>query len=228
LPESAWTSLEVRPFNLEDERHSTYGTRRRTNRANPTCEWPESSGTITGGRGPGPGDIFPDAGVLNSDETDKRFAVLVKARSPRRSPEFSLLVSRATAREILAVALKQYERYGYEGRLSLAADLLSEMGDEGWKALRELCDTSRPECAYFVDAIAASRGVRRADRVDALRRLASNPDPEVRAGVLNSQRYRQDCFDPSIMDELRNWGDEGEREEINRIVGSSVHTTQVT
>jgi hypothetical protein len=226
LPDSAWTSLEPRPLGLEDQRHST--VKRRNVRAHRSCEYAESASAVSCGPSPDPDGTSPCDWTLSRDEIDKRFAALVKARSPRRSQEFSLLVSLAEASEILDVALKQYDQYGYEGRLSLAADLLSEMGDEGWRVMRGFCETNRPECYYFVDAVAAFRGVRRAQRIGALKQLASNPDPEVRAAVLNSQRYRPDCFDASILDELRNKGDEDEREEINRLVDSYWSRAPVT
>jgi hypothetical protein len=225
LPEDAWTSIVPNPPSLEDERTST--ARRRNTQSHYSCECPESASAISCGAGPEPDETSPNAWILGREETDKLFAALVKARSPRRSQDFSLLVSCAKAREILDVALKQYERYGYEGRLSLAADLLSEMGDDGWAALNEFCDKGQSECAYFVDAIAAFRSVRRAQRVAVLRRLASSPDPEVRAGVLNSQRYRPDCFDPSILDELRIRGDDEERGEVDQLADSCPHFAPV-
>lgn len=222
LPESAWTSIEPKPPSLEDDLHSTNATKPQDRYSGSTCEWQELTSANSHGIGPEIGRTSPSDRFLKRDETDRCFAALVRARAPRRSREFSLLIRNAPAHEILDVALRQYEIYGYEGRLSLAADLLGEMGNKGWKALMELCEKGPPECAYFVDVIAAFRGVRRAERVGALKRLAGNPDAEVRAGVLNSQRYRPDCFDPSILDELRNMESEDEHEEFDRIV--KLHT----
>ena len=160
LPESSWDIRWPSTAYSEDELHSSQGATRRNTRVCSSSGWSVSTPAIACGSGPDPDATSPVAWAVSRAETDKRFAALVKARSPHRSQEFAFLVSRAMAGEILAVALSQYEQYGYEGRLSLAADILSEMGDEGWRTLKGFCETGRAECVYFVDAVAAFRGVR--------------------------------------------------------------------
>jgi hypothetical protein len=92
----------------------------------------------------------------------------------------------AQPKEILEVALEQFRRHGYEGRLIAAASLLTDFGADSWPVLRSLAKSGAPECEAFVEVIARLQGVPQADRLNALTDLAKNPDSNTRLRVLEA------------------------------------------
>jgi hypothetical protein len=64
--------------------------------------------------------------------------------------------------------------------LQATAGLLEHYAQGAWGALEWLVSSGLPECRYFVRQIAGCDGVPEARRVEALTRLAGNPDPETR------------------------------------------------
>ena len=82
--------------------------------------------------------------------------------------------------EVITVALHEFRLYGYEGRLLLAASLLSRYGERAWPVLASLAKSGLPECEFFVSTIARLEGICCRERLNAMIDLARNPDPSIR------------------------------------------------
>ena len=96
------------------------------------------------------------------------------------------ILSFADPGEVFAVALREFRLYGYEGRLLLAASLLSRFGERSWPLLAFLAKSGLPECEYFVSTIARLEAVSSRERLNALIDLARNPDPSIRERVMDA------------------------------------------
>jgi hypothetical protein len=93
------------------------------------------------------------------------------------------LLTFADPREIHSVGLSQYRLNGYEGRLLLVDSLLRRFGVTAWSVLERFAESGKPECEFFVYTIASMDGVPRQKRLDALAKLALNPDAGTREKV---------------------------------------------
>jgi hypothetical protein len=67
--------------------------------------------------------------------------------------------------------------------LQAAAGLLEHFASDAWPTLERLAASDRPECRYFVRQTAACDGIAESLRIQALARLALNPDPDTRREV---------------------------------------------
>jgi hypothetical protein len=67
--------------------------------------------------------------------------------------------------------------------LRATAGLLEHYGKDAWPTLQELASNGSPECRYFVWQIAGCDGIAESARIEALARLAQNPDPHTRAEI---------------------------------------------
>jgi len=67
--------------------------------------------------------------------------------------------------------------------LEAAAGLLEHYASDAWPTLEQLAFSDRPECRYFVRQIATCEGISEYLRIQALARLALNPDPDTRREV---------------------------------------------
>ncbi len=95
------------------------------------------------------------------------------------------ILSFADPGEVIALALHKFRLYGYEGRLVLAASLLSRFGERSWPVLASLAKSGLPECEYFVSTIARLDGISSRERLNAMIDLARNPDPSIRERVMD-------------------------------------------
>ena len=95
------------------------------------------------------------------------------------------ILSFADPGEVITLALHEFRLYGYEGRLVLAASLLSRFGERSWPVLASLAKSGLPECEYFVSAIARLDGISSRERLNAMIDLARNPDPSIRERVMD-------------------------------------------
>ena len=86
----------------------------------------------------------------------------------------------AEPQEILVNSLVVYVRYGDAEPLVIGAGLLEDLGARSWPVLAAYARMARPECAYFVPAIARLSDVADDERLLVLQTLACSGDPEIR------------------------------------------------
>jgi hypothetical protein len=122
------------------------------------------------------------------DDTTWLFPLYVKARGSLRSRIYDVLLHFKEPDTILTTALAEYQKYGNEERLVLAASLVADIGTDALPALRVLARSRSPECEIFVTVIANLRGIRLEERLEVLAEFASNPGSDVRYSLLEALR----------------------------------------
>jgi len=145
------------------------------------------------------------------------FPWLIQARGETRRQLYQALLTLGEPKAILDVALSAYEQYGNEDRLTLAASLLMDLGAQAFPALRILARSNRPECAWFIPAIAGLPDVQLQKRVEVLISLVKSPHSAVRQSLLGATQalpspeaisllhmLSQDS-DAEIAEEAREW-----------------------
>ncbi|MGO9471302.1 MAG: hypothetical protein ACLQIB_01425 [Isosphaeraceae bacterium] len=112
--------------------------------------------------------------------TERLLPLLFKGPSARKRLVYEMLREFADPRDILVNSLVLYHRYGDAEPMVIAAGLLEDLGARSWSVLSSYLRSARPECAYFVPAVARINGVALQERLDVLEILARSADPEVR------------------------------------------------
>lgn len=125
-------------------------------------------------------------GSSHAEETAQRLADLVTAPSKRLNSIFDEIRASNDPEEVLAVALREYERTADWDYLEFAASFMKSFGARAWPALSTLSRSNRPECDWFVGAIARCRGISADERAQALLHLTLNPDQAVRSSILEA------------------------------------------
>ena len=162
--------------------------------------------------------LFADLGLVSKrDATQWVFPLLIQARGETRRQLYQALLTLGEPKAILDVALSAYEQYGNEDRLTLAASLLMDLGAQAFPALRILARSNRPECAWFIPAIAGLPDVQLQKRVEVLISLVKSPHSAVRQSLLGATQalpspeaisllhmLSQDS-DAEIAEEAREW-----------------------
>jgi hypothetical protein len=126
--------------------------------------------------------------VTKVNATKWLFPLLPKTRGDLREHIYETLLRLEEPDSILIVALGEYDKYGNEERLAIAASLLADIGEPALPALRILVRSDRPECEMFIPIIAHLRGVSVQSRLALLAHAASNPSPDVRYSLLEALR----------------------------------------
>ncbi len=108
----------------------------------------------------------------------------VKASYAQQNLVCAALLELATPEDLIHAALVAYGRNEDPRLLQEAAGLLERSGPAAWPALAGLAASEKPECRYFVAAIAGLAGVAEEDRQQALVELAHNADVSVRHEVV--------------------------------------------
>jgi len=116
-------------------------------------------------RGPWTGTLFP---------------MVLKGPPARGRLVYETLREFAYPRDILINSLLLYLRCGDAEPLVIGAGLLEDLGAQSWPVLTAFAQTGRPECAYFVPAIARLNDVAAEERLQVLGILARSGDPELR------------------------------------------------
>jgi hypothetical protein len=155
--------------------------------------------------------------VTKVNATKWLFPLLLKARGDLRECVYGALLRLEEPDAILIVALAQYQKYGNEERLALAASLLADIGAPALPALRILVRSGRPESEMFIPIIARLRGVSVQGRLALLAHAASNASTDVRYSLLKALhafapheviallRTLSRDEDTEIADEARTW-----------------------
>jgi hypothetical protein len=133
--------------------------------------------------------VFVEFGlVTKSHATRWLFPLLIKARGDLREHIYETLVRLEEPGTILITALAEYDKYGNEERLALAASLLADIGEPALPVLRMLIRSGHPECGMFLPVIARLHGVSTQQRLEILVHAASHPSPDVRYNLLQALR----------------------------------------
>ncbi len=130
-------------------------------------------------------DVVRDPGQRSS-LTGRLFPHLLKGPPARRRLVHETLRWFAAPEDVLVNSLLLFFRYGDAEPLTVGAGLLLDLGAQSWPVLEAFARTRRPECAYFVTAIAVLRTVDVQKRLDLLRCLARSNDPELRWRILEA------------------------------------------
>jgi hypothetical protein len=109
---------------------------------------------------------------------------LVSASPADRKRIRTFLLRLAEPTSLWRFAFEEYDRTGKEDFLLHALSLLEDIGPMAWPALREIAKSKRDECELFSAIIARCPGVSKAEKIEALRALASNSSRFVRSGLL--------------------------------------------
>jgi hypothetical protein len=106
------------------------------------------------------------------------------AKDPtQRAKARNALLSFPDPSSVAEAVLMEFDRTGQSELLLHLKALLEDVGPRAWDALKTLADSGRDECALFVGPIASCPGVQEAQRVEALRAIASNPSHVVRSRI---------------------------------------------
>jgi hypothetical protein len=108
------------------------------------------------------------------------FPMLVEGTPTRRRLVYETLREFAEPQEILIGSLQLYLRDGDVEPLVIGAGLLEDLGPRSWPVLAAYARRVRPECAYFVPAIARLKDVPAEERLAVLETLARSEDAELR------------------------------------------------
>jgi len=112
--------------------------------------------------------------------TEKLFPMVLKGTPARGRLVYETLREFADPQDIIINSLTVYLRYGDAEPLVVGAGLLEDLGAKSWPVLAAYARTARPECAYFVPAIARLNDVAAEERLQVLAILARSGDPELR------------------------------------------------
>jgi hypothetical protein len=112
--------------------------------------------------------------------TQSLFPMLVEGPPARRRLVYETLREFAEPQNIIVNSLLLYMRDGDVGPLVMGAGLLEDLGARSWPVLASYARRVRPECAYFVPAIARLKGVPAQERLAVLETLARSDDAELR------------------------------------------------
>jgi hypothetical protein len=128
-----------------------------------------------GGASPNAATVIPRVDVKFAADT-----------APLEFPRYVVSRDRAeSARQVVCEAIRRYRQLdGYEGYLVDAAWQLEQGGIDAWPVLCELAFSQAPEVEYFIGAIVRMTGIEPKKRLAVLRTAARNPDPNVRARLL--------------------------------------------
>ncbi len=149
---------------------------------------------------------------------DYLYSQLVASRTHEKSPYYEAVMRIYSPTEIYSVASEQYRRNGLDRRLSLAASLLIDKGQESWPVLRYIAASRTAECEYFVDAAVFLSGISREERSKVFIDLARNPCIDVRLALLNSlSSLIADKLLTAVVQELASDENEDVREEAIRL-----------
>jgi len=158
--------------------------------------------------------------VSERDATAWLFDCLVSSRSRNESPFYKGLLRMAQPSDIASVAFAQYRQLGFEGRLSLAASLLGDLGHRSWPVLRDLARRAEPECEYFVSVVANAKGVPSSERIAALADMARSRDPDVLWSVMNVVQSYPELRDVRILLRLSECEDDELSSEATALLAS--------
>jgi hypothetical protein len=119
--------------------------------------------------------VFVEFGLVTKVNATKwLFPLLLKARGDLREHIYEALLHWEEPDAIRSVALAEYDKYGNEERLALAASLLADIGAPALPVLRVLARSDSPECEMFVPVMASLHGVSMQSRLALLAHVASN------------------------------------------------------
>jgi hypothetical protein len=105
---------------------------------------------------------------------------MFKGTPARRRLVYETLREFADPQDVLINSLLLYLRYGDSEPLEVGAGLLEDLGAKSWPVLAAYARAVRPECAYFVPAIARLKVVDAEERLQVLEKLAASGDSELR------------------------------------------------
>jgi hypothetical protein len=120
------------------------------------------------------------------DATRFLFSHLVDAPPPEQHLLYSAIVKISSPSLVFDVAWEEYSKFGYEGRLIIAANTMSMFEARAWDVLNKIVALRVPECEYFVFTITYLRGISRQQRLALLAELAMNPDISTQWRVLEA------------------------------------------
>jgi hypothetical protein len=133
--------------------------------------------------------VFVEFGLVTKVHATKwLFPWHLKARGDLREHIYEALLYWEEPDAIRSVALAEYDKYGNEERLALAASLLADIGAPALPVLRLLARSDSPECEMFVPVMASLHGVSVQSRLALLAHVASNASPDVRYSLLEALR----------------------------------------
>ncbi len=115
--------------------------------------------------------------------TEKLFPLMLEGTPARMRLVYETLREFAEPQDIIINSLMVYLRYGDAEPLVIGAGLLEDLGAKSWPVLESYARMARPECAYFVSAIARLNDVAVEARLQVLEILARFGDPELRWSV---------------------------------------------
>jgi hypothetical protein len=154
-------------------------------------------------------DVLRDPG-RRGHWTEKLFPMVLRGTPARGRLVYETLREFADPRDIIVDSLVLYLRYGDAEPLVVGSGLLEDLGARSWPVLAAYARTVRPECAYFVPAIARLKDVDAEDRLQVLGILARSEDPELRWRVYEAlDEFSLDAAMP-IMKSLAESGDAGD------------------
>jgi hypothetical protein len=123
----------------------------------------------------------PTSGISPAQAAAVLLSHLPGASYGRQNLLTGTLMGSVVPRGIVQGALSVPDSVSRPDILRAAAGLLEHYRADAWTALRELVESNRPECRYFVWQIAGCEGVAETTRIEALIRLAKNSDPGTRS-----------------------------------------------
>jgi hypothetical protein len=108
------------------------------------------------------------------------FPMVFKGNPARGRLVYETLRQFADPQDIIVDSLALYLRYRDAEPLEVGAGLLEDLGAKSWPVLAAYARAARPECAYFIPAIARLKDVAAEERLQVLEFLARSGDPELR------------------------------------------------
>jgi hypothetical protein len=112
--------------------------------------------------------------------TEKLFPMMLRGTPARRRLVYEALRDFADPQDIIVNSLVLYNRYRDAEPLEVGAGLLEDLRAKSWPVLAAYARTARPECAFFVPAIARLHEVAAEQRLQVLEILVRSGDPELR------------------------------------------------
>lgn len=134
-------------------------------------------------------DLRSTREITNEEIAEILFPLLLDAPLSLQPVIQKMLVDLVDPKQVFAIASKEYELKGYEGYLLAASALFEKYGKQAWPILESLVSTGRPECEYFVFAVACLNDVAPDKRVRALTTLARSTDLDTRLRVVEALEY---------------------------------------
>jgi hypothetical protein len=121
------------------------------------------------------------------ERADQQFGIPVTSSAMPAGSAFykPSIDSDCLANDLVRDAIRRYRGLsGFEGDIVEAAWEVEQLGIDAWPTLEELAGSGLAECEFFVGAMARIADVPDKDRSRVLRKIANNPNIQVRARLL--------------------------------------------